>query len=164
LIRISNLTLDRGPTRLLEGASLAVHPGQKVGLVGANGVGKSSLFALLTRDLHQQAGEVDLPPRWTIAHVAQETPAVAAPAIEFVQDGDVELREVERALAAAEHTPLDGNELAELHHRFEAIGGYAARARAASLLAGLGVVEARQNDAVATFSGVGACASTSRRR
>ena len=153
MIRISNLTLDRGPTRLLEGTSLAVHAGQKVGLVGANGAGKSSLFALLTGDLHQQAGDVDLPQRWTIAHVAQETPAVPTPAIEFVQDGDVELREVERALAAAEHAQVDGHELAELHDRFDAIGGYAARARAAALLAGLGVVEARQNDPVATFSG-----------
>ena len=153
MIRLSNLTLDRGPTRLLEGASLAVHAGQKVGLVGANGAGKSSLFALLTGDLHAQAGDVDIPPKWTIAHVAQETPAVATPAIEFVQDGDVELREVERALAAAEHAPMDGHALAELHDRFDAIGGYAARARAAALLAGLGVVEARQNDPVASFSG-----------
>ena len=154
MIRIANLTLDRGPTRLLEGAGLAVHAGQKVGLVGANGAGKSSLFALLTGELHAQAGDVDIPPKWTIAHVAQETPAVQTAAIEFVQDGDVELREIERALAAAERAADgDGHTLAELHHRFDEIGGYAARARAASLLAGLGVVEARQRDPVATFSG-----------
>ena len=153
MIRISTLTLDRGPTRLLEGANLAVHAGQKVGLVGPNGAGKSSLFALLTGELHQEAGDVDVPPKWTIAHVAQETPAVSTSAIEFVLDGDVELREVERALAAAGHASVDGHALAELHHRFDAVGGYAARARAASLLAGLGVVEARQNAPVATFSG-----------
>ena len=153
MIRISNLTLDRGVTRLLEGASLAVHAGQKVGLVGANGAGKSSLFALVTGELHAQAGDVDIPPKWTIAHVAQETPAVSTPAIEFVQDGDAELREVEQALATAEHAPIEGGQLAELHDRFDAIGGYAARARAASLLAGLGVVEARQSDPVAAFSG-----------
>ena len=154
MIRLSNLTLARGATRLLEDAQLTVHAGQRVGLVGPNGSGKSSLFALLTGELHQEAGDVALPAKWTIAHVAQETPAVDTPALEFVQDGDVELREVERALAAAEAAhATDGHELAELHHRYEAIGGYAARSRAASLLAGLGVVEARQGDAVASFSG-----------
>ncbi len=154
MIRLTNLTLARGANRLLDNAALIVHPGQRVGLVGPNGSGKSSLFALLTGELHQDAGDLALPAKWTIAHVAQETPAVATPAIEFVQDGDTELREVQRALAAAEaEHATDGIALAELHHRFEAIGGYAARARAALLLAGLGVVEARQGDAVASFSG-----------
>jgi ATP-binding cassette subfamily F protein 3 len=154
VIRLTNLTLARGANRLLENAQLTVHAGQKVGLVGPNGSGKSSLFALLTGELHQDAGEVEMPAKWTVAHVAQETPAVDTPAIEFVQDGDAELRQIERALAAAEAThATDGHELAELHHRFEAIGGYAARSRAASLLAGLGVVDARHGDAVASFSG-----------
>jgi len=154
LIRLTNLTLARGANRLLENVSLTVHTGQRVGLVGPNGSGKSSLFALLTGELHQEAGDLDLPAKWTIAHVAQETPAVDTPAIEFVQDGDGELREIERGLAAAEAAhAIDGHELAELHHRFEEIGGYAARSRAASLLAGLGVVDARQDDAVVSFSG-----------
>ena len=154
MIRLTTLTLARGANRLIANASLTVHAGHHVGLVGANGSGKSSLFAMLTGELHQEAGEFDLPPKWTIAHVAQETPAVETPAIEFVQDGDAELRQIERELADAERAhAADGHALAELHDRFDAIGGYAARARAASLLAGLGVVEARQSDAVATFSG-----------
>ncbi len=158
MLRLSNLTLSRGNKRLLEGASLTVHPGHKVGLIGANGSGKSSLFALLRGELSQDAGEVALPPAWVIAHVAQETPAVATPAIDYVQDGDAELRRVQRELqdaeAAAEIDPHAGGErLAELHHRFEAIGGYSARARAASLLAGLGFGAARQSEPVASFSG-----------
>jgi ATP-binding cassette, subfamily F, member 3 len=158
LIRISNLTLARGATRLLEGANLTVHAGHKVGLVGPNGCGKSSLFALLRGELHADAGDVELPAAWTIAHVAQETPAVETPAIEFVLDGDRELRDVERALEAAQRAAaIDpeqaGETLAALHHRFDEIGGYAARARAATLLAGLGVPVARQHEPVARFSG-----------
>src|SRR6478609_6905442 len=104
MLRLSNLTLSRGNKLLLEAASLTVHAGHKLGLVGANGSGKSSLFALLRSELSQDAGEVALPPAWVIAHVAQETPAVAAPAIEYVLDGDAELRGVQRALRDAEAT------------------------------------------------------------
>jgi ATP-binding cassette subfamily F protein 3 len=154
LIRLTNLTLARGANRLLDNVSLTVHAGQRIGLVGPNGSGKSSVFALLTGELHQEAGEMQMPAKWTIAHVAQETPAVDTPAIEFVQDGDAELREIERELAAAGAAhATDGHELAELHHRFEVIGGYAARSRAASLLAGLGIVDAQHGNAVASFSG-----------
>ena len=125
MIRLRNLTLARGALRLLEDASLTVHAGHRVGIVGPNGCGKSSLFALLRGELLPEAGSVDLPPRWTIAHVAQETPAVGRAAIDYVLDGDTELREVEAALAAeeAEHA-ADGHALAELHHRYEAIAGY----------------------------------------
>src|SRR5437868_15297406 len=101
MIRISDLTLARGTRRLLEHASLTVHPGHKVGLVGPNGSGKSSLFAALRGELAPDAGMVDRPPRWTVAHVAQETPATPMPAVEFVLDGDRELRDIERALPAA---------------------------------------------------------------
>jgi ATP-binding cassette subfamily F protein 3 len=154
VLRLANLTLARGANRLLDRASLVVHAGHKVGIVGANGCGKSSLFALLRGELLPEAGDVEMPPRWTIAHVAQETPAVAAPAIEYVIDGDRELRTVEHALAAAEADPAaDGHAIAELHHRLEAIDGYAARARAATLLAGLGFATARHADPVASFSG-----------
>ncbi|HEV8096090.1 MAG TPA: ATP-binding cassette domain-containing protein, partial [Burkholderiales bacterium] len=154
MIRISNLTLARGNKRLLEDATLTVHPGHRVGLIGANGSGKSSLFALLRGEIDADAGEVSLPPSWLIAHVAQETPPVTAPAIEFVLDGDVELRAVQRALVDAEaHPGTAGEHLAELHHRFDAIDGYSARARAASLLSGLGFTSARHDDPVASFSG-----------
>jgi ATP-binding cassette, subfamily F, member 3 len=158
LIRISNLVLARGAKRLLDGASLTVHAGHKVGLIGPNGCGKSSLFALIRGDLHADAGGVEMPASWTIAHVAQETPATPVPAIEFVLDGDRELREVERSLqmaeaAAAVDPVLGGETLALLHHRFDDIGGYAARARAATLLAGLGFPASRHEEPVASFSG-----------
>ena len=150
MLRISNLTLSRGVRRLLEGTSLTVHAGHKVGLVGANGGGKSSLFAAIRHELLPDAGSIDLPASWTIAHVAQETPPVDRSAIEFVLDGDAELREIEAGLASAD---ADGAALAELHHRYEIVGGYGARARAATLLAGLGFEEARHADPVASFSG-----------
>jgi ATP-binding cassette subfamily F protein 3 len=150
VLRITNLTLSRGTRKLLEGANLTVHAGHKVGLVGANGGGKSSLFAAIRRELLPDAGSIDLPASWTIAHVAQETPPVERSAIDYVQDGDAELREIEAGLASAD---TDDATLAELHHRFETIGGYGARARAATLLAGLGFAEPRHGDPVASFSG-----------
>jgi ATP-binding cassette subfamily F protein 3 len=88
---------------LFEHASLNVHPGQKVGLVGANGSGKSSLFALLRGELHPDRGDCELPPAWRVASVAQETPALDLAAIEYVLDGDAELRAIERELADAEN-------------------------------------------------------------
>ena len=158
MIRITSLTLARGAKRLLEGASLTVHAGQKVGLVGPNGCGKSSLFALLLGELHQDSGEFGLPAAWTVAHVAQETPAGDLPAIAFVQSGDRELSEVEAALRQAESAATvnperEGEALALLHHRYEAIDGYSARARAATLLSGLGFRAACHNDPVGSFSG-----------
>jgi ATP-binding cassette subfamily F protein 3 len=158
MIRISNLTLARGAKRLLEGANLTVHAGHKAGLVGPNGCGKSSLFALLLGRLHQDAGDISLPAAWTVAHVAQETPSGEMAAIAFVQNGDRELAEVEAALhaahaAAAGDPEREGEALAHLHHRFEAIGGYTARARAATLLSGLGFAHARHEDPVGSFSG-----------
>jgi ATP-binding cassette, subfamily F, member 3 len=158
VLRLANLVLARGAKRLLDGANLTVHPGHKVGLIGPNGSGKSSLFALIQGELHQDAGDLDLPAAWTIAHVAQETEASAAPAIEFVLDGDRELRDVERALAATgaaagADPERQGEALALLHHRYDEIGGYAARARAATLLSGLGFPAARHGDPVERFSG-----------
>src|SRR5690349_10119148 len=128
MLRISRLALSRGTRRLLVDAELTVHAGQKVGVVGANGCGKSSLFAAIRGELLPDAGEIDLPARWTLAHVAQETPSTPMPAIEYVLDGDRELREVERALAAAEAPDAGdrGHDLALLHQRFDAIGGYGA--------------------------------------
>jgi len=154
MIRITNLTLTRGVKPLLEGASLTVHAGHKLGIVGANGSGKSSLFAALRHEFLPDSGTLDLPPSWVIAHVAQETPPVATTALDYVLDGDHELREVEAALAAAEADPAhDGALLADLHHRFDAIDGYSAHARAATLLAGLGFAEPRHAESVANFSG-----------
>jgi len=148
MLRISSITLRRAAKVLLEDASMNVHPGQKVGLIGPNGSGKSSLFALIRGELHADAGDVSMPPRWVLSHVAQETPALDQPALEFVIDGDAELREIERGMEAA-----DAEHLAHLHARYDEIGGYAARSRAQTLLAGLGFDEPSQMLPVAQFSG-----------
>ena len=152
VIQFRNLRLARGVKTLIEGASLQIHPGWKVGLTGANGCGKSSLFALLRGELHQDSGDLEMPASWVIAHVAQETPALACPALEYALDGDAELRRIETALAAAE-AAHNGEEIGHLHGRLQEIGGYAARARAAALLDGLGFSAADMERPVSDFSG-----------
>ncbi len=152
MIQFRNFTLARGAKRLIEGATLQIHPGWRVGLVGANGSGKSSLFALLRGELHPDRGDCEVPAAWRIAWVAQETPALDVPAIEYVLDGDAELRAIERDLAAAE-AAHDGHHVGELHARLHEIGGYSARARAAALLFGLGFADTDFTRPVADFSG-----------
>lgn len=152
MIQFKNLTLSRGVRILVEGASFQLHPGHKVGLTGANGAGKSSLFAMLRGELHPESGELEIPPHWVIAHVAQETPGLPDPAIEFVLDGDAELRQVEQALQKAE-AAHEGERLGELHARYGDIGGYSARSRAAALLHGLGFSDADLVRPVSDFSG-----------
>jgi len=152
LILLRQLTLARGARRLIENADLQLHAGWRVGLVGANGCGKSSLFALLQGELHPEAGDCSVPRDWRIASVGQETPPLAQPAVEFVLDGDVALRAVEREIAVAEQQ-RDGHALAEAHARLAAIDGYSARSRAATLLAGLGFSAADIERHVADFSG-----------
>ena len=152
LIQLRQLTLTRGVRRLIEDASLQIHAGWRVGVVGANGSGKSSLFALLRGEIQSETGDCEVPRDWRIASVAQETPPLPRPAIEFVLDGDEELRSVERSIAAAD-AAHDGHALAELHTCLEAIDGYSARARAAALLAGLGFAESELERPVADFSG-----------
>jgi ATP-binding cassette, subfamily F, member 3 len=152
VIHFRNCTLARGARRLIEDATLQIHPGWRVGLTGANGSGKSSLFALLRGELHADRGECEVPPAWRIASVAQETPALDVPAVEYVLDGDTELRAVEGELAAAE-AAHDGHRVGALHARLHEIDGYGARARAAALLAGLGFADADFTRPVAAFSG-----------
>lgn len=152
MIQFKQLTLARGTKILIQGAAFQLHPGHKVGLTGANGAGKSSLFALLRGELHAESGDLDMPASWVVAHVAQETPALPQPALEFVLDGDVELREVEAALQYAEEQHL-GEKIGELHQKLTDIGGYSARARAAELLNGLGFGQAAIQQPVASFSG-----------
>ncbi len=152
MISLRDLTLYRGSLPLLEAAELTIHPGQKVGLIGANGSGKSSLFALLRGELHQDGGDCALPSGWTIAHVAQETPALARSALDFTMDGDRELRRLEQELAQAEAAE-DGHRIAELHAALDNIGGYSAHARAAELLHGLGFGPAQLAEPVKSFSG-----------
>ncbi|HEX9194508.1 MAG TPA: ATP-binding cassette domain-containing protein, partial [Azonexus sp.] len=121
-------------------------------VVGANGCGKSSLFALLANELHAEAGDVEIPARWQIARVAQETPPLPDAALDFVLDGDVELRRIERELAEAE-TSGDGEAIGHLHARYGEIGGYSAKARVAEVLHGLGFSDADFQRPVADFSG-----------
>jgi ATP-binding cassette subfamily F protein 3 len=152
MLQLLRIDLRRGTRLLLEAADLCVYPGQKVGLVGANGCGKSSLFALIQGELHPDAGEVLVPPGWEIAHVAQQTPSGDQPAIELVMDGDRELRQVQRDLVAAEAAG-DGLRQGELHARLEAIGGYTAESRAARLLHGLGFNPGEERRPVSSWSG-----------
>jgi len=152
VIQFRHLTLARAGRTLIEDANAQIHSGWRVGLVGANGTGKSSLFALIRGELHAEHGDVEVPPAWRIASVAQETPALAQEAIEYVLDGDTELRAVERALSDAE-SAHDGHRVAELHARLDEIDGYGARARASALLAGLGFAPSDSARPVASFSG-----------
>ena len=152
MIRLSNLTLQRGPQRLLEGAELTLHAGQKAGLIGANGAGKSSLFALLRGELTPDSGECQLPGDWRIAHMRQEVDTLDRQAVDYVLDGDVRLREVQAALAAAE-AAHDNNALARLHVELDSADGYTADARARKLLAGLGFSNEQMDRRVGDFSG-----------
>jgi len=152
MLNFTQLTLRRGPRVLFEGATFTIHAGQKAGITGANGTGKSSLFALLRGELHAEAGDWSLPPKTVIAHVAQETPAVDRPAIDYVMDGDSELRAVEKEIAAAEQHG-DGHRLALLHTQLDNIGGYTARSRAARLMHGLGFKAGEEEKPVRDFSG-----------
>ena len=152
MLKFTDLSLRRGTRLLFEQATFAVHAAQKVGLTGINGTGKSSLFALVQGELTPDTGEFERPAGWVIAHVAQETPAVDAAAIDYVTDGDAELRALQSALQEAEARD-DGNRLGELHARLEAIGGYGARARAARLMHGLGFTAEQEDLPVRAFSG-----------
>ncbi|MEA3302574.1 MAG: ATP-binding cassette domain-containing protein [Pseudomonadota bacterium] len=149
MIRFENVSLRRGVKLLFEEASLTIHPGQNVGLTGRNGTGKSSLFALLLQHYPTDAGDISLPAGWVTAHVAQETPATESSALDYVLDGDEELRQLQTLL---ENT-TDGARLGELHAQLDAIDGYRAESRAARLLHGLGFQNEEMRQAVSSFSG-----------
>ena len=152
MIRLSQVTLRRGTKVLLEGADVALNPGDRIGLIGANGSGKSSLFALLRDEIHADKGEVDFPKQWRIAHVAQETPALERPALEYAIDGDTTLRRLEAELAKAE-AANDGHRIGELHAALGDAGAYTARSRAEQLLHGLGFSREQVAGPVSSFSG-----------
>ncbi|QFU24398.1 ABC transporter ATP-binding protein [Shewanella eurypsychrophilus] len=152
MISISQAQLIRGTKTLLDETSLTIYPGHKVGLVGANGTGKSSLLALILDKISLDKGDISLPSGWQIATVAQETPALDVSALDYVIDGDFEFRELEVKLAQAQQDD-NGNEIALLHGKIDAIGGYAIKAKAGALLAGLGFSEADQSNSVKSFSG-----------
>jgi ATP-binding cassette subfamily F protein 3 len=152
MLKFSQLSLRRGSRELLQDVNFTIHNGQKVGITGSNGVGKSSLFALILGQLHADAGDIFLPKDLIIAHVAQETRALDSSAIEYVLDGDVQLRQLEEKIRNAEKNN-EGETLAHLYSEMEAIDGYTANSRAATLLSGLGFTTAQEDAAVKQFSG-----------
>ncbi|MFI3156689.1 MAG: ATP-binding cassette domain-containing protein [Methylococcaceae bacterium] len=152
MLNFKNITLRRGVRVLFANSSFTIHKGQKVGFTGANGAGKSSLFALVKNELHLDEGDFSMPPGLEIAHVAQETPAVSSSAIDYVIDGDQQLRRLQKQLLTAEQAD-DGLKQAELHAALEIIGGYTAQARASRLMNGLGFTPDQETHAVNSFSG-----------
>ena len=152
MLLLRNLTLSRGPHTLISGASVTVERGWKVGLVGANGSGKSSLLALLAGDLHADTGDCEIQPGTRLARIEQEAPALERAVVDYLLDADGPLRDAEREIADAEHSG-DGDRIGLAHERFEAAGGYAARPKAQALLAGLGFAPADATRPVREFSG-----------
>ena len=137
MIQIKNLTLRRGVKVVLKDATVTLNPGERVGLVGRNGAGKSSLFSLIAGRLQTDAGDLDMPPRWRIGEVSQGMPETDQSATDFVLDGDLPLVEARAVLAAAEASG-DGHEIADAHMHLDQAGVFDAPARAQSLLLGLG--------------------------
>ncbi|NUZ07787.1 ABC-F family ATP-binding cassette domain-containing protein [Piscinibacter koreensis] len=152
MLVLQQLSLRRGVKLVLDRASVTLQPGEKVGLVGRNGAGKSSLFSLLAGRLQPDAGDVSIPPRWRVAEVAQDMPETEAGATDFVLEGDTALMEAHAQLAAAEAAD-DGHAMAEAHHAISEAGGFDARPRAQAMLMGLGFRSDQLDAPVNSFSG-----------
>lgn len=152
MLALTNIALRRGRKVLFERASFQIHAGQRMGVIGANGCGKSSLFALFLGDLEPDDGEVALDPKDQIAHVAQESPHGDGSAVDYVMDGDSELRTVQAAIAEGE-AAADNPDLHLLYERLEAIDGFTAESRASRLLHGLGFAADDYAKPVKEFSG-----------
>jgi len=152
MLVLADITVRRGPRVLFSHASLTINRGEKIGIVGPNGCGKSSLLALVNGELLPDSGELRLPDGLAIACVAQELDASPSSACDFVLDGDTELRAIERRIEQAQ-AMSDGVRLADLLAHYEALGGYEARAKAGRLLSGLGFGPVDAERPVAEFSG-----------
>jgi ATP-binding cassette subfamily F protein 3 len=152
MIQLKNVTLRRGVKIVLQATSATLNPGEKIGLVGRNGAGKSSLFSLLAGRLQTDAGDVEMPPTWQIAEVAQSMPETAQPATAFVLDGDLPLVEAYAQLAAAEASG-DGHAIGDAHEALEHAGAFDAPARAQAMLLGLGFRIDQLDAPVDSFSG-----------
>ena len=152
MITLRNITLRRGTKVVLQGANVTLQPGEKVGLIGRNGAGKSSLFSMLTHRLQSDAGDVEIPPRWRVGEVAQEMPETEDGATEFVLQGDLALQAAEAELVAAEASG-DGNAMAHAHLALDEAGAFDARSRAQALLLGLGFKNEQLDAPVNSFSG-----------
>ncbi len=152
MLQAINLGIRRGTKLLFENTNFQIHPTQKVGLTGANGTGKSSLFSLILNQLQADTGDCIYPEHWVTAHVAQQLADSNQAAIEFVLDGDTELRQIQQAIVSAEKSD-DGVRIATLHTQLDNINGYTANARASQLLAGLGFLASDEIRALNEFSG-----------
>ena len=146
------VAIRRGTRLLFSEATFGLFRGEKVGITGENGSGKSSLLGLVRGELQPDAGTFEMPANLEIAHVSQELHASDQQAIEFVLDGDAELRAIERQIADAEAQD-DGHKLGDLYATYAALGGYDARSRAGKLLHGLGFSSADETRATREFSG-----------
>lgn len=152
MIIATDLSLDRGAKNLIKASNFTIHPNHKVGLVGSNGCGKSSLFAALLGELSPDAGDLSMPSSWDIATVKQETPSLERSALDYVMDGDKEFRQLEQQLEQA-RTNDDGNLEAILINKIDTIHGYSLPARAGELLHGLGFLQNQLVNPVKDFSG-----------
>ncbi|PJG85498.1 ABC transporter ATP-binding protein [Conservatibacter flavescens] len=152
MIFFTNLTLKRGQVELLQQANATINPGQKVGLVGKNGCGKSSLFALLKNEMSAESGDIKYPANWSISWVNQETPALDISALDYVIEGDREYCRLQQALSQAnQHN--DGEQIAHIHAQLDTINAWTIQARASALLHGLGFEQAQLTHSVKSFSG-----------
>ncbi|MBG3091149.1 ABC transporter ATP-binding protein [Proteus terrae] len=152
MIVFSSLQIRRGVRVLLDNASATINPGQKIGLVGKNGCGKTTLLSLLKGELQSEAGNVTYPSTWSMAWVNQETPALDVPAIDYVIDGDREYRQLEQRLQKANEIN-DGHAIALIHGQLDTINAWTIQSRAATLLNGLGFSQQQLNEPVKSFSG-----------
>lgn len=152
MITLNNINLRRGQSLLLKDICWTIYHKQRIGLIGANGSGKTSLFSMLLGELLPDSGHLEITRRLKLAHVAQETPAYTQPALQYVLEGDTELQHLEHELHLAEEKN-DGTHIAALHARLGEIDAYTAPARAAQLLSGLGFSQTEKQQAVSYFSG-----------
>jgi len=156
MIRFLNVSLMRGTKPLLESVDLTLNPGDKIGLIGANGAGKSSLFMMLRNELHPDQGEIDFPAKWRMAYVAQETPALDRAALDYAIDGDATLRKLESELARLESLPdtdENGTAIGNIYSALADADAYTVQSRGEQLLLGLGFSLEQMNQPVASFSG-----------
>ena len=152
MLKFNQLSLRRGNKQLFQDVTLTINPKVKVGITGANGTGKTSLFKLILGQLQADTGDLYVSNKLVLAHVAQEMPDCDKSALDFVLDGDAEFRQLEEAIVKAEKTEKH-DKLSNLYDHMQHIDGYSANARAAKLLNGLGFSNAQENHQVNTFSG-----------
>ena len=152
MITATNISIARGANYLIQSSNFTIHPRHKVGLVGANGCGKSSLFASLLGYLPQDQGSLSMPSSWKISTVKQETPALEQSAMDYVMDGDQEYRQLEQQLTQARLAD-NGTLEATIINQIDAINGYTLPARTGELLHGLGFTQQQLSQPVKSFSG-----------